>query len=127
LSVLCDISKKSNYEYEKHMPLNVPPVVAEYLSAERAKDSSRLSRCFAENGVVHDEGRARCGREAIRQWKEEVDAKYRYVSDPLAASVHEDAVTVRTRLTGDFPGSPVEVSQVFTLDGGNIVSLEIHS
>ena len=109
------------------MPLNVPPVVAEYLSAERAKDASRLSLCFAENGVVRDEGRGRCGREAIRQWKEEVDAKYRYVSEALAASAHDDTVTVRARLTGDFPGSPVEVSQVFTLDGGKIVSLEIHS
>ena len=56
------------------MPLNVPPVVAEYLSAERAKDASRLSLCFAENGVVHDEGRDRNGRQAIQQWKEEVDA-----------------------------------------------------
>jgi hypothetical protein len=109
------------------MLLNVPPVVAEYLSAERVKDASRLSLCFAENGVVHDEGRDRCGRQAIQQWKEEVDAKYRYVSEPLAASVHEDTVTVRARLTGDFPGSPVEVSQVFTVDGGKIVSLEIHA
>ena len=106
---------------------NLPPVVADYLKAERAKDAGGLSLCFAENGVVHDEGRDRRGREAIRQWKEEVDAKYRYVSEPLTASVHEDTVTVRARLTGDFPGSPVEVSQVFTLDGGKIASLEIHS
>lgn len=106
---------------------NLPPIVAEYLAAERAKDASRLSRCFTEDGLVHDEGRERRGREAVRRWKAEADAKYRYVSEPLAASVHEDTVTVRARLTGDFPGSPVEVSQVFTLDGGKIVSLEIHS
>ena len=56
-----------------------------------------------------------------------MDAKYRYSSETLAASVHDDTVTVRARLTGDFPGSPVEVSQVFTLDGGKIVSLEIRS
>jgi len=109
------------------MPLNVPAVVAEYLSAERAKDASRLSLCFAENGFVRDEGKERRGRDAIRRWKEEVDAKYRYVSEPLAASVHENTVTVGARLTGEFPGSPVDVSQVFTLDGGKIVSLEIHS
>jgi hypothetical protein len=81
----------------------------------------------AENGVVHDEGRDRRGRDAIRQWKEEVDAKYRYVSTPLAASVEEDTVTVRARLTGEFPGSPIEVNQVFKLDSGKIVSLEIRS
>jgi hypothetical protein len=109
------------------MPLDLPPVVAEYLSAERAKDANRLSLCFAENGVVQDEGRDRRGRDAIRHWKEEVDAKYGYVSTPLAASVEENTVTVRVRLTGTFPGSPVEVNQVFRLDSGKIVSLEIRS
>jgi hypothetical protein len=109
------------------MPLNVPPIVAEYLEAERARDGRRLSLCFAGNGVVHDEGKDRRGREAIREWKEEVDAKYKYVSEPLAASADENTVTVRARLTGDFPGSPVEVDQIFTLEGGKIVSLEICS
>ena len=110
------------------MSLNVPPIVAEYLAAERAKDARRLSLCFAENGVVHDEGKDRRGRNAIQEWKREVDDKYRYVSEPLSASAHKNTVTVRARLTGDFLGSPVEVNQVFTLDeDGKILSLEIRS
>ena len=109
------------------MPLNVPPIVAEYLEAERAKDALRLSLCFGENGVVHDEGKDRLGHDAIRQWKEEADTKYRYVSERLAASLHENSVTVRARLMGDFPSSAVDVNQVFTLEDGKIVSLEIHS
>ena len=107
--------------------LNLPPVVVEYLDAERAKDAARLSLCFAEDGVVHDEGRDRRGRDAIQQWKEEVDAKYDYVSEPLAASAQDDTVTVRIRLTGDFPGSPIEVNQIFMLERGRIASLEIRS
>ena len=109
------------------MALNVPDVVAEYLEAERMKDARRLSLCFAENGIVHDEGKERCGRDEIRAWKEEVDAKYRYVSEPFAASANGNTLTVRARLTGDFPGSPVEVNHVFALKGGKIVSLDIHS
>jgi len=107
--------------------LDLPPVVVEYLSAERARDATRLSLCFAENGVVHDEGRDRRGRDGIREWKEEVDARYRYDSEALEASVQKDTVTLRTRLTGDFPGSPIEVKQVFRLDRGQIASLEIRS
>ena len=42
--------------------LNVPPVVAEYLEAERSKDARRLSLCFAENGLVRDEDKERRGR-----------------------------------------------------------------
>ena len=109
------------------MPLSMPPVVAEYLNAERMKDAHRLSLCFAEDGVVHDEGKDRRGREAIQRWKEEVDAKYKYVSETLGTTARENTVTVRARLTGNFPGSPVEVNQVFTLNGGKIVSLEINS
>jgi hypothetical protein len=119
--------KEKHREREENMPLNVAPIVAEYLEAERAKDARRLSLCFAGNGAVHDEGKDRRGREAIREWKEEVDAKYKYVSEPLAASADGNTVTVRARLTGDFPGSPVEVNQVFTLEGGKIVSLEVRS
>jgi hypothetical protein len=46
---------------------------------------------------------------------------------PLSAHKHGDEVTVRARLTGDFPGSPVEVSHSFKLSGEKIVSLEIRS
>jgi len=33
---------------------------------------------------------------------------------------------VTNRLTGNFPGSPVDLQFVFGLDGNKIVSLEIH-
>jgi len=39
------------------MALDVPEPVAEYLAAEEAKDADALSRCFTEDGTVHDEGR----------------------------------------------------------------------
>ena len=107
--------------------LNLPPVVVEYLSAERERDAARLSLCFAEDGVVHDEARDRHGRDGIRRWKEEVDAKYHYVSELLAASAQDNTVTLRVRLTGDFPGSPIEVNQIFRLERGQIASLEIRS
>ena len=39
------------------MALDMPEPVAEYLAAEEAKDANALSRCFTEDGTVHDEGR----------------------------------------------------------------------
>jgi hypothetical protein len=38
-----------------------------------------------------------------------------------------DLVTVRARLTGEFPGSPVELDHIFKLSGNKIASLEIRS
>jgi hypothetical protein len=109
------------------MGLNVPEPVAAYLAAEEAKDAEKLSLCFIEQGAVHDEGRDYRGREAIRQWKQAADEKYRYVLLPLTAHANRDGVTVRARLSGDFPGSPVELDHIFTLSNDRIASLVIRS
>jgi ketosteroid isomerase-like protein len=109
------------------MAIDVPEPVAAYLAAEEAKDADALSRCFTEDGTVHDEGRDYRGRDSIRQWKREVDAKYRYVLQTVNAQKHGDKVTVRARLTGEFPGSPVELDHIFKLSNDKIASLEIRS
>jgi hypothetical protein len=74
---------------------------------------------------VHDEGRDHRGLDAIRAWKRQADAKYQYVMEPLNASVGETIVTLRARLTGNFPGSPIELSYTFTLAADQIAALEI--
>jgi len=107
------------------MAPNVPEVIAAYLAAEEAKDADALSRCFTEDGTVRDEGRDYRGRDSMRQWKQEADTKYRYVLQTVNAQTHGDKVTVRARLTGEFPGSPVELDHIFKLFNDKIASLEI--
>jgi hypothetical protein len=107
------------------LKINVPEPVAEYLAAEEAKDAERLSLCFTEDGTVRDEAEDHHRREAIQPWKQKADARYRYVLPPLHARVHSGEVIVRARLTGDFPGSPVELNHIFKLLGNKIASLEI--
>ena len=109
------------------MALDVPEPVAEYLAAEEAKDADALSRCFTEDGTVHDEGRDYRGRDAIRQWKQAADEKYRYVLQMVNAQTRGNEVTVSARLTGEFPGSPVELDHIFKLFNNKIASLEIRS
>jgi ketosteroid isomerase-like protein len=107
------------------MQHKLPAPVGAYFAAEKAKDADRLARCFADDAVVHDEGRDHRGVEAIRTWKRQADAKYQYVLEPLDASVSGQTVKLRARLTGNFPGSPVELDHTFTLAGDKITSLEI--
>src|SRR5712664_687118 len=95
------------------MTLDAPEPIAAYLAAEEAKDADALSRCFTEDGTVHDEGRDYRGRDAIRRWKQAADEKYRYVLQMVNAQTHGNDVTVRARLTGEFPGSPVELDHIF--------------
>jgi hypothetical protein len=105
--------------------LSLPRPVAIYLAAVKAKDADMLALCFAGDARVYDENRDYRGLDAIRAWKQETDAKYRYVMEPLDASVSENTVKLRARLTGDFPGSPVELDHTFTLANDKIASLEI--
>src|SRR5260370_42559673 len=105
--------------------MGVREAVAGDGAGEQAKDGDALCRCFTENGTVHDEGRDYRGRNSIRQWKQEVDTKYRYVLQTVNAQTHGDKVTVRARLTGEFPGSPVELDHIFKLSNDKIASLEI--
>ena len=107
------------------MPLAVPKPVAAYFAAEAEKDADAISRCFTENGVVRDEGIDYRGRDAIRRWKAAANTKYNYVLVPLGVRAEQNKVTVRARLTGDFPGSPIELDHIFTLSNNEIASLEI--
>jgi hypothetical protein len=103
----------------------LPGPVASYLAAEKAKDADKLAHCFADDALVHDEGRDYRGRDAIRAWKREADGKYSFVLEPLNATVKENRVVLRARLTGNFPGSPVELDHTFTLADNKIASLDI--
>lgn len=107
------------------MVINLPEPVAAYLAAEKAKDTDATARCFAENGTVRDEGNEYRGRDAIRKWKADADAKYQYVLQPLDVQADGPKVTVRARVAGNFPGSPVELEHTFELSDNKIASLEI--
>ena len=109
------------------MSHNLPKPVQDYLAAERDKDADAISRCFADDAVVHDEGKDHRGIAAIRDWKQEADEKYRCVLEPLRALQNDDQVTLRARVIGDFPGSPVELDFQFELAGDKIAALDIHA
>ena len=84
-----------------------------------------LDRCFASDARVHDENHDYHGLDAIKTWQQEAQKKYQYVAEPLEASAHEQTVKLRARLTGNFPGSPVELDYTFTLANDKIIALEI--
>ncbi len=61
----------------------------------------------------------------IKAWKQASQAKYQYSIEPLSSSQEGQTVTLLARLSGNFPGSPVELTYTFVLDNGKIASLEI--
>jgi hypothetical protein len=106
------------------MTLELPKPVAAYFIADEVNGEA-VSQCFTENAVVKDEGHTYQGRGAIKQWKTEASAKYQYTCEPLACERTGGKIVVTCRLTGNFPGSPVDLRFFFELDGDQIALLEI--
>ena len=109
------------------MSVDLPTPIAIYIAAENRGDVEALAQCFAEDAVVRDEDKTIEGLAAIKQWKAETRKKYQHTVEPLASTQKDGRTVVTNRLTGNFPGSPIELEFVFTLDGDKIVSLEILS
>ena len=106
------------------MTLNLPKPIAAYFTADKA-DSDAVSMCFTENALVKDEGHTYQGRAAIKKWKADASTKYQYTSEPFACEKKDGVTVVSSRLTGNFPGSPVNLRFFFKLEGDKIASLEI--
>ncbi len=104
--------------------LSLPEPIEAYFAADR-RDGRAVARCFTNDGVVMDEGRTHTGLAAIEAWKTAASAQYSYIAEPFALEKKDRRYIVTSRVTGDFPGSPVDLRYTFTLERGKIASLEI--
>jgi hypothetical protein len=108
------------------MPItNLARPIATYVAAANAQDVDAVTACFSEAAVVHDEKRERQGVSAIRNWAKEVSEKYRPIVEPLDVAETNGRTILTGRISGNFPGSPIELRYAFTVNGGKIERLEI--
>lgn len=106
------------------MSITLPAPIAAYFAADR-QDADTVAACFSESATVLDEGKTYVGREAIRQWKAAASRKFSYTVEPFAVAEDNDRVIVTGHVSGDFPGSPVDLRYDFALEGDLIAGLEI--
>jgi len=106
------------------MTFDLPEPIAAYFAADRL-DSEAVAQCFTKDAVVKDEGRLHTGRASIRQWKAEASAKYQYTCEPFRSEQKGGVTEVTCHLTGNFPGSPIDLRFLFRLERGKIANLEI--
>ena len=104
-------------------PIDLPPPSRRISRQARRREA--WLRVSSRTPSSIDERREHQGRQAIARWKTEATAKYHYTSEPLAVDVSGAEVTVIARVTGEFPGSPIELRYRFTLEGDKIARLEI--
>jgi hypothetical protein len=106
---------------------NLPKPIRLYIAGENIGDANLFDQCFAEGAAVRDENETHRGLAEIKKWKTETKKKYQHRVEPLSFTEEDGKTIVTNRLTGNFPGSPIELEFVFTLADDKIISLEILS
>ncbi len=107
------------------MAIKLPKPIDVYFASENARDAAALDKCLALDAVVRDERKTFQGLDAIKAWRIENGNKYRHTVEPLAILERDGKIVVAGKVSGSFPGSPVNLDHIFELEGDRIVSLEI--
>lgn len=105
--------------------MNLPATLAKYVEASNAGDTAATVELFSESAVVHDDGAELCGREDIEAWIAESTRKYQAQLVPLALEESGDHLVLRGEVSGNFPGSPVELDFDFVLSDDKIARLAV--
>jgi ketosteroid isomerase-like protein len=105
--------------------LELPSPITGYFSAANSDDAARVASYFSDDAIVRDERQTIRGAHAVRAWAEETRRKYRYHAEVVASEEATDRTIVTAHVTGDFPGSPIDLRYRFKLVGPKIAELDI--
>ncbi len=103
--------------------MNLPTVVTKLIETQNNFDSASYATCFTETAVVFDEGKTHNGRKEIENWIEKANKEYQATMKPLEYSETEH--TLKTEVSGTFPGSPITLTYHYEFEDGLIQSLKI--
>lgn len=103
--------------------LTLPEPIAAYFAAEHNPEA--LARCFTAQAVMKDDGHTYTGVDAIKAFMAEASARYSATTVPFALEREDGFQIVKAKVTGNFPGSPIDLSYRFRLERGLIAALEI--
>jgi hypothetical protein len=115
---------KSKSKEQLEMP-ELPLPIHEYFEGNRGFDVDRMLAAFASDAIVRDEGDVHVGERSIRAWIEKATVSNAAVATPRTSTADGDRHEVEADVTGDFSGSPVELTFRFRVSDGAIAELEI--
>ncbi|KHJ52531.1 polyketide cyclase [Vreelandella venusta] len=107
------------------MSVSLPPRMATYIAISNGADDAALAECFTADARVQDEGKTHQGIAAIRDWLRGTRRQFEYHVAPTQVTQDGHKMVITTTVTGDFPGSPVQLFHHIELADERIHSLEI--
>ncbi|MYM75499.1 nuclear transport factor 2 family protein [Duganella sp. FT134W] len=105
--------------------LTLPEPIAKYFASEH--NTEALAQCFKADAILKDDGHTYEGVDTITAFLAAASAKYHATSVPFDLQHSDGLHIVLAKVSGNFPGSPANLSYRFSLDRGLIDSLEINA
>ena len=103
--------------------MKIPNVIEALVAAQNGSDSEKYANTFSETAVVFDEGKTHRGRKEIKAWIEKANQQYSAKMKPLEYSAELN--TLKSEISGTFPGSPLVLTYHFEIEDDKISSLRI--
>ena len=107
------------------MTIKLPRIINDYVDASNAHDVKSVVACFADNALVHDEGKDFRGKKIIEDWITKTIEKYKFQFKPISVRQDDAEIIVAVEVSGTFDGSPITLDYHFTIEGDKILSLAI--
>lgn len=107
------------------MELELNDVIRDFIEKSNSRDVQGLTSLFTSDPVISDEGQTHRGLAEIRGWAERTQIEYGFTLEALNSADVDSETTVNCRVSGNFPGSPVELPFRFKFDAGKIAGIAI--
>ena len=107
--------------------INLPKVILQLINSQNEYNSFEFAENFADTAIVHDESKEHHGKAEIKQWNEETNEKYKTQLKPIDFSSTEKESILTTMVSGNFPGSPIQLKYHFIIKDEKIRQLSIKS
>jgi len=104
--------------------LMLPEPIAKYFASEH--NTEALAQCFKADAILKDDGHTYKGVDTITAFLAAASVKYNATTVPFDIKDNDGFHVVVAKVSGNFPGSPANLSYRFGLNRGLIDSLEIN-
>src|SRR5258708_7832218 len=108
------------------MNTKLPQPIADYFQAANSRDTAAVVAVFTDEALVADENREYRGA-AIEEWSDKVIKEYKPHAEATDVAESGDKTVVTAKVSGTFPGSPIQLRYNFTLKGDKIAALLIEA
>ncbi len=107
------------------MSAEIPQAIATYIQATNIRDTDLLLTTLTADAVITDEGHDYHGTDEIKAWKSKSNAQGQFTVEVLDVAEVGNETVATAQVSGNFPGSPVQLHFHFTLKGNKIAAVSI--